>query len=220
MKETFAIDDILRARPWLISGKGHARRLASVALQIAVFGALYGAVMGSFGGFRAEQMLYSAIKVPLLLTATFAISLPSFFVMTSLLGLRDDFAASVRAIFTAQVGLAVVLCSLAPLTMLWYASVSHYQAAIAFNLLLFTLASLSAQVLLRGFYRPLIEREKRHRLMMWIWLTIYAFVGVQMAWILRPFIGHPGTSTTFFREEAWGNAYTELAHTLTSVLGG
>jgi hypothetical protein len=56
-------------------------------------------------------------------------------------------------------------------------------------------------------YRPLIEINPRHRLLFRVWLVLYIFVGIQMAWVLRPFVGNPFAPTTFFREESWGNAY-------------
>ena len=51
-----------------------------------------------------------------------------------------------------------------------------------------------------------------------IWLLIYAFVGIQMAWVLRPFIGDPHSPTHFFREGAWGNAYVEIVHIIMRAL--
>ena len=80
-----------------------------------------------------------------------------------------------------------------------------------FNLLMCAVASVGAQGLLRDYYRPLIRRNRRHRWMLWTWLVIYAFVGVQMAWILRPFVGDPNMEVQFFRPEAWGNAYVVVA---------
>ena len=47
--------------------------------------------------------------------------------------------------------------------------------------------------------------------MLWTWLAIYIFVGIQMAWTLRPFIGDPGLPVQFFREHSWGNAYEVVA---------
>ena len=219
MKILLQVDDVLRAKPSLVHDSDHRRWLHLVAMLMIVFGLVYGAVMGSYGGMRGAQMLYSAIKVPILLTATFVISLPSFFVINTLLGLRDDFAASLRALATTQAGLTIILASFAPFTALWYASVENYDAAIIFNLLMFGIASFTAQGLLRRFYRPLIQRNPHHRTMLWIWLGIYAFVGIQMAWVLRPFIGDPHAPTTFFRTEAWGNAYVEVAHTLLRLAG-
>lgn len=214
-------DDVLRRRPGMAQARGSD--LATLAKLIAVFGLLYGAVMGSFGGVfsaAALQMLYSAVKVPLLLLATFALSMPFFFVANSLMGLRRDFGEAVRAILATQAGLAIVLASLAPITMLWYASASQYQAAIAFNGLMFLVATLSAQWILRTYYRPLIQRNAAHRWMLRVWMIVYSFVGIQMAWMLRPFIGDPDSPVQFFREESWGNAYVVVVRVLWQALVG
>jgi hypothetical protein len=173
---------------------------------LVFFGASYGAVMGCFGGVggsRALQPLYSGIKVPLLLV-TFALSLPSFFVLTTLLGVRDDFPRVLRGLAATQAGLTVVLASMAPLTAFWYASSGVYRQALAFNALAFGTASVAAQFLLRRRYRPLVRRNPRHRILLRACLVIYAFVGIQTGWVLRPFVGHPAGPTHFFRPDAGG----------------
>ena len=201
-----------------------ARTLLRLLFLVLVFGLFYGAVMGSFGGVagrRALQPVYSGLKVPLLLLVTFALSLPSFFVMNTLLGVRDDFPQVLRGLVATQAALTVVLASLAPLTAFWYASFRDYDQALAFNALAFGVASVAAQALLRRWYRPLVARNPRHRVLLRAWLVIYAFVGIQMAWVLRPFVGHPGGPTRFFRYgAAWGNAYEHVAETLWQAVGG
>ncbi|MBN2476708.1 MAG: hypothetical protein JXB62_19005 [Pirellulales bacterium] len=207
-------DDVLRRRPWTTQSVGATSALLRLAANLVVFGMVYGAVLGSFGGISGErfrQVVYAALKVPLLLLATFLIGLPSFFVLNTLLGLRRDFGQAVRALVATQAGLAIVLASLAPVTAFWYASSADYAAAVRFNVLTFSVASLAAQALLRGYYRPLIERTGKHRAMLWTWLFIYAFVGIQMGWILRPFVGDPHAPVQFLREGAWGNAYVVVA---------
>ena len=214
---------VLRARPWAVEDDHTIKKLLQLGLLISVFGILYGAVMGSFGGVFGErfwQVVFSAVKVPFLLMGTFALSLPSFFVVNTLFGLRSDFSYSLRALLATQAGLTIVLASFAPFTVLWYVSFSNYRAAILFNMLMFGSASITAQWLLRRFYEPLIQRNRRHRTLMRAWLVIYAFVGIQMAWILRPFIGSPYAPTQFFRQDAWGNAYVRLANIILSLIGG
>ena len=189
------------------------RRRDLLAILI-VFGFTYGLAMGSFGGLsdtRWLQMLYSAAKVPLLLLATFALSLPSFFVLNTILGTRADFAAVLRALIASQAGLTVVLAAFAPVTLFWYASSASYDDAILFNAFMFAVASLAAQWMLRRLYRPLIAANPRHRALLKSWLLIYAFVGIQMGWLLRPFIGAPSAQPQFFRAEMWGNAYVVVA---------
>ena len=66
-------------------------------------------------------------------------------------------------------------------------------------------------------FPALIAKNPRHRVMLWMWLFVYCFVAIQMAWVLRPFIGQPGISPSFFRKEAWGNAYVAVLETLLEV---
>jgi hypothetical protein len=181
-------------------------------LFILLAGVGYGAAMGwySLAHDRPMQIVLSAVKVPMLLLGTFALSLPSFFVMNTLLGTRDDFRDALRAHLQAQAALTIILLSLAPLTLTWYAGNDVYSQAILFNAVMFGLASLSAQMVLRRLYEPLIRRNANHRLLLRAWLVLYAFVGIQLGWVLRPFIGRPGSPVRFFREGAWGNAYIEL----------
>jgi len=56
------------------------------------------------------------------------------------------------------------------------------------------------------------------RNIMRVWVVIYAVVGAQMAWIMRPFIGAPGIEFSFFRERG-GNFLKALLETLASLLG-
>ncbi|MEZ6049458.1 MAG: hypothetical protein R3C11_28540 [Planctomycetaceae bacterium] len=191
-------------------------------LLVIFLGGTYGAIMGCYGGFTGErfwQVVYSGSKVPLLLLATFSISLPSFFVLNSLAGLRSDFGQVLAALLATQAGLTVILASLAPYTVVWYLSVENYSRAILFNGVMFAIASLSAQLILLKFYRPLIHKNKLHRLMLILWLLIYCFVGIQMGWVLRPFIGSPHEPVEFFREESWGNAYEMVFNLILRQLG-
>jgi hypothetical protein len=197
-------DDILRRRPWTTQSRDAGFAFAWLMATIVVFGLTYGGVMGSFGGISTQgvvQVVYSAFKVPLLLLATFLVSLPSFVVISTLLGLRGDLSESLRALVATQAGLAIILASLAPFTAFWYAGSDSYTAAVAFNGLMFAVASFSAQWLLRGYYQPLVARNRRHRTMLRLWVALYAFVAIQMAWILRPFIGAPGRPAQFLRDD-------------------
>jgi hypothetical protein len=199
-------DDVLRGRsasyPWSF---------------LVLCGVFYGAVMGTYG-VRGWQIAYSALKVPLLLLATLALSLPSYFVANTLMGLRADFAATVRALVAAQAALTIVLASLAPMTMLWYASSTDYPAAILFNAIMFAVASFASQVVLVRAYRPLVARSEKHRWLLRTWIFIYAFVGIQMGWSLRPFIGDPDAPVRFFREEWGDNAYVFVARLIWRTL--
>jgi hypothetical protein len=139
-------------------------------------------------------------------------------VISTLLGLREDFAQSLRVLVATQAALTIILASFAPFTAVWYLSFSDYQAAVLFNALMFGISSIAAQVLLRRFYAPLIARNPRHRMLVRAWLIVYAFVGIQMGWLLRPFIGDPLSPTRLFRAHMWGNAYEVVLRMVWSLM--
>ena len=171
---------------------------------------IYGLAMGSFAlesPDRLWMMVFAAIKAPLLLLATTTLCLPPFFVLNNLLGLRGDFREALQAILAGQAGVSVALASCAAFPVLWYLSVDSYRAALLFNTAIFTAAACAGHLAMQRYYRLLIRRDPLHRVALRAWLGLYAFVGIQMGWTLRPFIGSPDMPVGFFRPEPFSNAY-------------
>ena len=69
-------------------------------------------------------------------------------------------------------------------------------------------------------YRLLIARDRRHRSARTAWVVLYVFVAIQMAWVMRPFLGAAGLQVQFFRPDAWTNAYVAVAGIVIRLLGG
>jgi hypothetical protein len=212
------VNGLLRGQGRYAAGRGDVpwRQLAAL---VAFGGSVYGASMGFFGA-RALQALFSGTKVPILLCAATLVCLPNFYVVNTLLGLRDDFAAACRGIFAAQATLAITLAALAPVTLFAYASSGDYDVAIVWNGVAFAAGTIAGQVTLQRHYRALIASNPRHRVGRFAWLALYVFVAIQLAWVLRPFVGSPNIPTRFLREHAWSNAYVEVFDTVSRVLGG
>lgn len=211
-------EELLRGEPSAASGPLRGRLVIRLVVAAVVCGTFYGAVMGSFGGMRPLQMLYSGLKVPMLLLVTFCLAIPSFFVLNTLLGLREDFARAVRSLLATQAAVGIVLASLAPYTAFWYGSTGQYTPSILFNGLMFAVASVTGHAVAWRHYRPLAARNRRHRVMLVTWIGLYAFVGIQMGWVLRPFIGDPDQPTQFFRPSSWGNAYVVVGRMIWQTL--
>lgn len=188
---------------------------ALVSLLVAG-GLIYGWVMG-FYALSPLQALYSAVKVPMLLCVTTLLCLPSFYVVNSVLGLRDDFASAFRGVLAAQATLAVCLASLATVTAFFYVSCRDYNLALLFNGLQFAIATGAGQLVLNRHYRVLVRRNPRHRWGRLAWIILYVFVAIQMAWVLRPFVGAPTLEPSFLREDAWSNAYVRILLLISSA---
>jgi len=100
-----AIDDFLRGRGVFAPEAPLAGRLRWLVILVITCGPFYGVVMGTYSGLAASrfhQLLYSGIKVPLLLLATFLLCLPSFLVINTIAGLREDFGQVLRALIGTQ----------------------------------------------------------------------------------------------------------------------
>ncbi len=214
----FTADDFLYGRARFRAG-GAAEPTRQLVLLVLVFGPLYGAFMGSFqldSPERLLQVLFAAVKMPILLFATSALCLPGFFIFNTVLGLREDFSDALRSILAGQAALSIALASLAPMTRFFYFSSSDYQSALVFNALMFTLATGAGHFVMLRRYRLLIAKHPKHRWALGAWLILFVFVGMQMGWTLRPFIGDPNAPVRFFREEPFTNAYVVILHLLTS----
>ncbi len=192
------------------AARGGSVPVRSLAAILVLAGFLHGAVMGSYGG-KLLQPLFSGLKVPLFVVVSTLVCLPNFFVLNTLLGLRDDFAAAVRGVFAAQATLGVALAGMAPLVLVFYLSVDDYRTAVVGNGLVFALATLAGQVTLDRHYAALVARDARHRIGRFAWLALYVFVAIQAAWVLRPFVGRPGLPSQFLRDDPWSNAYVVVA---------
>lgn len=203
------IDDILHARTDVSNGS--TRHLTIILLiVICLFGGLFGGAVGSFGGIRPLQMLFSAVKFPMLMLLSLGLTIPSFYVFNALLGTHKDFRASMRAIVATQSSMAIFLAAFAPLTVVWYASGSSYTSARIFNIILFASCAWYGWVMMGRFYRPLMASNPMHSRLCKIWIVQFVFVAIQLSWVLRPFIGKTSRPTEFVRDEAWGNAYIEI----------
>ena len=189
---------------------------------------LYGAAMGSYGIINNSydsfldallHLLFASSKIPLLIGLTFLIALPSFYVFYMLAGLAEDFRKILRMLIESNAIFALALGSLAPITLLFYLSTPDYLSAVLFNGAMFGAAAAMRQTVLRIRFRPLVMYQPRHRFLLRIWFLLYAFVGTQTGWVLRPWIGVPGGGVGYFREDTWSNAYVEVGKIIRAVLG-
>jgi hypothetical protein len=192
------------------------RQWWALPVLVLATGPIYGAFMGSFSVATIDRWLlvvYAAVKVPILIFVTTAVCVPGFFVLNTVLGLRNDFGRAMRAIFAGQAAMTVALASLGPITKVAYLSGLSHRGALLFNAAMFTLATAMAQLVMFRRYRELTSDPMsgaRHRFMLWMWVVLYVFVGMQMGWMLRPFVGSPGLPVAFFRDEPFSNAYVVI----------
>jgi hypothetical protein len=224
MKDLAVIETILRNRYHFfeeigegidLQGKMRAMLISSIA-----FLALYGAVMGSTHSLW--QTLSSAIKLPVLFLATLIVCSPTLYFFNVLLGSNQSLSQNIALILTAITVTAVLLLSFAPITLFFLLTTSHYQFFKLLNVAVFSIAgSMGVVFLSQGMQVVSASRQaggRARRRVLRLWVLVYAFVGSQMAWTLRPFIGAPSMRFELFRHLG-GNFYTNIVASIGEILG-
>jgi hypothetical protein len=65
---------------------------------------------------------------------------------------------------------------------------------------------------------PPPPREVNVRVVFRVWLVVFALVGAQMSWVLRPFVGNPNTPFAWFRPRE-SSFFESVAQAVRSLLG-
>jgi hypothetical protein len=202
------IDDLLRG--------AHTRRddvqkgeipieVGRLLTAVGLLGLTYGAFMGLYavmrGGEGSVRQLGSAmLKVPLLFLLTLLVTFPSLYVFSALAQSRLTFTTTLRLLLAAMTVNMALLASFGPVTGFFTLSTESYPFMVVLNVIFFSVSGLVGLNFLgkalSGLFEAGATPESR---VFHVWTFIYAVVGAQMGWILRPFIGDPGSPFELFR---------------------
>lgn len=203
---------------------GSGDLLSLIAFVVAVCG-LYGAVLA---GWRSPRLAaYVAVKLPMLFLGTTSIVAVFNWMTACILGSGLPFRSTVFVVFASMTIGCWILLGLVPVALFFLLSGVAYEgtdaelqyahnAILMTHILILGLAGVSGNAaLLKGLRRVVAGRCNAGGLFA-LWLAAYAFVGCQMSWILRPFIGSPFYPVSFMRPDCLDRNFYEF--TLTEVV--
>lgn len=158
-------------------------------LAIIVFSLLYGATMGVYPS--GWQILFTAVKIPLLLLLSVYITAPSFYVLSSLLGGESSFSQLLVLFLSSLTIMSTVLLALFPVNLFFIlttanASFTTYAFIVLLNVAIFGLAGLFTLIYLFSGYTKLYK-DIDYAAAFFIESIIFIFVGTQLSWVLRPY---------------------------------
>ena len=198
------------------------KKIVSLLISSSLFLALYGAIIGSTHS--ALQTISSAIKLPALYLLTLLICLPTLYFMDVVLGSKRTFGQYLALLLASMAMMSVMLFGLAPVTLFFRLSINDYWFFLLLNVVFL---GFTGVVGIRFFYSSmmnLIDKEKlgqaaknRYKLITG-WLFLFGFVGSQLGWTLRPFVGTPEEPFALFREIE-SNFYIQVVYIIGKVLG-
>ena len=224
MNNLAIIETILRNRRLFFvdirEGMELGQKTRAMLVSSIAFLALYGAVMGSTHSLW--QALSSAVKLPALFLATLVVCSPTLYFFNLIFGSNQSLAQNFTLILTAITVTAVLLLSFAPIVLFFLLTTSHYQFFKLLNVGILAITGTVGVIFLTQGMRVVStagkEGEVARRNVVRLWILIYAFVGSQMAWTLRPFIGAPSLEFELFRQLG-GNFYANIFASIGEILG-
>ncbi len=203
------------------AGVNVAGKIRSMLISSIAFLAVYGAVLGSTHSLI--QAFSSAIKLPPLFLATMLVCIPTLYVFSVLFGSNQRLHQVIALVLAAITIMAVLLLSFASISLFFILTAGGYQFFKLLNVFFFTVAGIAGLLFLaQGMNVLATDDPKQGHMGRWLvlhfWIVLYGFVGSQMAWTLRPFVGYPGAKFELIRELG-GNFYAEVFRSIGELLG-
>jgi hypothetical protein len=184
---------------------------SDLAIAAVPLGVGYGLFMGLYAVMRggpgaALQLVATSLKVPLLFLLTLVVTLPSLYVLSALARSRLSFLHTLRLLLAAVTVNCALLASFGPVTGFFTLSTESYPFMILLNVAFFACSGMVGLSFLRKALDAVFAPETgtpasqaSASQVFRAWILIYAIVGAQMGWILRPFIGAPNAPFQWFR---------------------
>jgi hypothetical protein len=210
------------------SGQFESRRFA-LHLGVILAGAgLYGAAMGWWRD--PLQALFVGIKFPLIILLTTLGNALLNAMLAPLLGLKISLRQSLRAVLMSFAITGAILGAFAPLLafVVWNAppmmpdvkSTTAYALIKLLHVIVIAVAGIAGNVRLFQLLQHLAGNRAVAKRVLLAWLGMNLFLGSQLTWIARPFIGAPGLPVVFLRDGALkGNFYENVWVTFGRLLG-
>jgi hypothetical protein len=224
MNDLAVIETILRNRHHFFieirDGVGLRGKMRAMLISSIIFLAMYGAVLGSTHSLW--QALSSAAKLPILFLATLVVCSPTLYFFNVLFGSNQSLTQNVVLILTAITVTSVLLLSFTPIVLFFLLTTSGYQFFKLLNVGICAVSGWMGVLFLSQGMRIVAAAGKEgasaRSNVVRLWIVLYAFVGSQMAWTLRPFIGAPSMKFELFRQLG-GNFYSNIFASIGEMLG-
>ena len=204
----FSFQDKEKFHESLVSDEDIWYRIANQFLLMVVLSFGYGVAMGSYGGLM--QAAASGLKLPLMLSLAILVCFPELYILQQVLGSKLGFRQMLHIILAGFGMIGLVLASFAPIVVFFLITGDNYAFMKLLHVAIFGLAGfLGMKTILDALKYACEEQTVYPKIgvtVFRVWLVILAFVGMQLAWNLRPFIGSRDLEFEWFRQRE-GNFY-------------
>src|SRR5205809_6626002 len=205
----------------VVDGTGLDQKLRYAALTVVALAGFFGLVTGAYSG--PAQAVSAAIKLPFLCFATFAVCFPALFVVQVLVGSRLRLRQVVVLVLSALALTSILLAAFVPITAFFLITGANYYFQHLLNIAIAGIAGLFGLYALHDGLSLVCERRgvypRKALTIMRAWAVLFAFVGIQLAWSLRPFLGDRNQPYRVFGTYQ-GNFYAAVIYAVNKLIQG
>jgi hypothetical protein len=184
-------------------------------LIICLFTFLYGMGMGAYHS--ALQALSAGIKLTMLFLATIVICFPSFFIIQQVLGSRMSVRQMMMIVMSGLVLISTIILSFIPIVLFFQLTGGNYHFLQLLHVAVFVFAGFFGLRLMVEALKYACETKAIYPeigvSVFKVWVVILAFVSVQLAWNLRPFLCEKSEAFKITRKHE-GNFYTAIIYSI------
>lgn len=200
-------------------GENLNSKIFGLLISSAIFLGIYGLIIGGYGGWL--QAIVSAIKLPALYLLTLVICFPTLYFFNLMFGSKQRFNQYLALLLTAVAVMSILLFGFAPVAIFFLMSTKNYFFFLLLNVIIFSITGFLG---ISFFYKEMVRLIKKDEAgtkirinILRYWLGLYAFVGTQLAWTLRPFFGSPDVPFALFRDKD-SNFYLAILRSIAELL--
>jgi hypothetical protein len=180
---------------------------------------IYGIIMGCYSGFL--QALTAGIKVPILFILSLLICYPAFFLLQFILGSKMQLSHMTVIILSGFVLTAAIMVSFAPIVVLFVLTGGNYYFLQLLHIAIFVVAGIFGMKTVLDALKYSCEQKNVYPRtgveVFRFWVIILAFVGIQLAWNMQPFLAEKTAGYTLFKKYK-GNFYTAVIYSIQQLM--
>src|SRR5438876_939274 len=205
----------------VVAGTALRAKLRYAAVTIITLAGFFGLVAGAYSG--PAQAVSAGLKLPFLFFATFAVCFPAFFVVQVLVGSRLRLLQVAVLVFGALALTSVLLAAFVPITAFFLIAGANYYFQHLLNIAIAGVAGIFGMYALHEGLSLVCEKRgvypRKALTIMRVWALLFAFVGIQLAWTLRPFLGDRNQPFQVFGKYQ-GNFYAAVIYAVNRLMHG
>jgi hypothetical protein len=222
---------ILRLLPTLLNREDYHQRITSddgiwkrnakMTLTMILFAFCYGLVMGSYHSFL--QAISAGVKMCVLEVLVLIICFPAFYIIQYILGSTLRLTQVLAIILSGFMLSTAIMLSFIPIIVFFLLTGSNYYFLQLLHIAVVLLAGVFGMLAVVDSLKYACEKRGVYPqigvVVFRFWVVILAFVGIQLAWNLRPFLGDRGEGFKLFRDYE-GNFYAALIYSARQLWSG